>query len=458
MIKKIRFEYRITAGYFIVGVLWILFSDLLLNSIFKDPLTLTRLQTLKGWFYVIITAILFYIILTRHLVRIRNAEQKARESDRLKTAFLQNISHEIRTPMNSIIGFSDILIEDDLNELKRKEFLEIIKSSSNQLLNIVNEVLDISLIETGNTSLNERQIHLNSLLDEIYFSFNPLIKKNITFLVQKGLTDLEASVITDDNKVRQILTNLISNAIKFTDNGFIKAGYSLKNNLLEFFVEDSGIGIDQLSHDRIFTRFHKAESDRQIFYDGVGLGLSICKANVEILKGKIWLKSIPGIGSTFFFTIPYNPVSESQPQKQNASIQFSLFSDLLILVAEDDEPSYLYISKILDSAGFRYIRAGNGKEAVEICNNEPKIRIILMDMKMPVMNGFDATVEIKRLHPGIKIIAQTAYAMKDEKKMALDCGCDDYISKPFEKEDLLSVISNHYFPQNLGKPINKPDK
>jgi signal transduction histidine kinase/ActR/RegA family two-component response regulator len=457
MFIKIRFEYRITAGYFIVGVLWILFSDLLLSCFIKDPLLLTRLQTLKGWFYVIITAILFYLILNRHLAKLRTAELKARESDRLKTAFLQNISHEIRTPMNSIVGFSDLLNEENLDETQKKEFLEIIKSSSNQLLNIVNEVLDISLIETGNTTLNEKKTHLNSLLDEIYSSFKPIIKKDISFLMQKGLTDLQATVLTDEIKLRQILTNLISNAVKFTDNGFIKAGYSVKNNNLEFFVEDSGIGIDPLSHDKIFNRFHKAESDRQVFYDGVGLGLSISKANVEMLNGKIWVKSVPDSGSTFFFTVPFNPVSESQPQKENASIQNSLFSDLIILIAEDDDPGYLYITRVLDTAGFRYLRALNGKEAVEICNAEPKVRIVLMDMKMPVMNGYDATVEIKRLHPGIKIIAQTAYAMKDEKKKALDCGCDDYISKPYDKEDLISVISNHFFPQNLNKTPNKSD-
>jgi signal transduction histidine kinase/ActR/RegA family two-component response regulator len=455
--NKIGFEYRITAGYFIVGVLWILFSDIMLSSMIKDPDLLTNFQTLKGWFYVIITAILLYLILKRHLIKLRNAEYKARESDRLKTAFLQNISHEIRTPMNSIVGFSDLLGEKDLSESQKKEFLEIIKLSSDQLLTIVNEVLDISLIETGNITLNEKKISLNILLDEVYSTFKPLIKNDISFLLQKGLTDIQATITTDEFKVRQILTNLISNALKFTDKGFIKVGYTLKNDFIEFFVEDSGIGIDNKYHEKIFARFNKAENDTQILYEGVGLGLSICKANVEILNGSIRVKSAPAAGSTFFFTIPYKPVTDSLTYKENTKIQLSIVKDLIILVVEDNDPNYLYITKILDSAGFSYLRALNGKEAVEICMNNPKIKIILMDMKMPVMNGYDATMQIKKIYPGIKIIAQTAYAMREEKERALKCGCDDYISKPFEKEDLLSVISNHYFPQNLNKIFKKPD-
>lgn len=300
-----NFENRITAGYLIVGGLWIVLSDKLLNYFIKDPDILTRFQTYKGWFYVIITAILLYLILRRHLVQLRNAEHKAKESDRLKTAFLQNISHEIRTPMNSIIGFTELLRVNKLSEIQKTEFLEIITLSSNQLLNIVNEVLDISLIETGNIRVNQKKVHLNKLLEELNSFFKPLVNKEMSFSIHKGLSDEQSYILTDEVKIRQILTNLITNAIKFTDSGDITAGYHLKNNELEFFIEDTGIGIPENLQDEIFKRFHKVEVEKTRLYQGVGLGLSICKANVDLLNGKIWVKSESGKGSTFYFTIPY---------------------------------------------------------------------------------------------------------------------------------------------------------
>jgi len=444
---KFKFEYRIIAGYIIVGGIWIIFSDKVLNYFIKEPDLLTRLQTYKGWFYVLITAVLFYALLKSHLVKIRNAEQKAIDSDRLKTAFLQNISHEIRTPMNSIVGFSQLLQDKTTTESDKNEYLGMITKSSDQLLNIVNEVLDISLIETGNISINKKRVRLNSLLDEIYQSHKSQIKKNIEFSLTKGLPDQLSTILTDEIKVAQILNNLINNAIKFTDNGHIKFGYSLVNKEVEFFIEDTGIGIDNEFHDKIFERFLKVDKDNERLYDGVGLGLAICKGNVDLLKGRIWLESKPGNGSSFFFTIPYEQIAEEVPVEKSKNFNSNYLNDYTILVAEDDEINYLYIKEIFRGTGAEILHAVNGKEAVEICQANNSIDILLIDIKMPVMNGYEAIKQIREIRPRLPIIAQTAFALSNEMLKAFNAGSNDYISKPFKKDQLLALVLKHLPPE-----------
>lgn len=312
---KTRFEYKFTAIYILLGGIWIIFSDELLASFIKEPGLLTTFQTYKGWFYVLITSLLFYYILKGHIGKLRAAENKARESDLLKTAFLRNISHEIRTPMNSIIGFSTLLNENNLSDSKKSEYLQIINNSSHQLLNIVNEILDISLIETGCINLVEKKANINMLVDEIYQYFDPLVKKNIVLKPVKGLDDERSNVLTDEPKILKILTNLVDNALKFTEKGQITFGYLAGETGLEFFVEDTGIGIPDKFKPNLFTRFQKAEYDPSRLYEGLGLGLSICKGYVDLLKGKIWMESWPGKGSIFYFTVPYKPVYEDYSGK-----------------------------------------------------------------------------------------------------------------------------------------------
>jgi signal transduction histidine kinase/CheY-like chemotaxis protein len=441
--QKLKFEYKIISAYVIVGGLWIVFSDKIVNYFIKDPDLLTRIQTFKGWFYVIITGTLFYFFLKNHLIKIREAEQKAVDSDRLKTAFLQNISHEIRTPMNSIIGFSQLLKDKKVTETEREQYLEMIANSSDMLLNIVNEVLDISMIETGNITLNKNSVLLNSLLDELFISHKPLINSNISFSVSKGLPDPLSLIFTDVVKVRQILNNLLSNAIKFTEKGHITFGYSLVNDELEFFVEDTGMGIDQDFHDKIFERFRKIGQDSIKLYDGVGLGLAICQGNVNLLKGKIWIESEPGKGSTFYFSIPYEHVDyEKTEMIRKPGINKNL-SNITILLAEDDEINFLYIREIFKGTGAEVIHAVNGKDAVEICRNNDNIDIVLIDIKMPVMNGYEAIKQIREFRSDLPIIAQTAFALSNEMLKAFNAGSNDYISKPFKKEQLLALVSKY---------------
>ena len=440
--RKLKFEYRIIAGYVIVGGLWIVFSDTLLSYFIREPDMLTRLQTFKGWFYVLITAILFYFLLKSHLVKIRNAEQKAIESDRLKTAFLQNISHEIRTPMNSIVGFSELLKDKNLSESEKDQYLEMISKSSDQLLNIVNEVLDISLIETGNLSVNLKRVQLNNLMKEIYLSYKHLINKEISLTMSTGLSDSLSLILTDVIKIRQVISNLLNNAVKFTDKGHIGFGYTLEDNELQFFIEDTGIGIPVDFHDKVFERFLKVGIDDQRLYEGVGLGLAICKGNIDLLKGRIWMESEPGKGSKFFFTIPYKPIYEEEPAMlKNPDI--STLNNLTILVAEDDDINYLYIKEILRGSGAEILHALNGREAVEMCQKNDRIGIVLIDIKMPVMNGYEAIKKIREFRPNLPIIAQTAFALSNEMLKAFNAGSNDYISKPFTKEQLLAIVSKN---------------
>jgi signal transduction histidine kinase len=306
--SKINFEYKIVIGYLILGSLWILFSDELLHSFIREPVNLTRFQTYKGWFFVTITAILLYMVVKAHLLRIRKAEEQARESERLKTAFLHNISHEIRTPMNGIIGFSGLLRDENLPEDKKEEYIKIINICSYQLLNIVNGILDISLLETGSMETNEKKVNLNDLLDEIYSLFRPIINVKVMFTLEKGLPDDKSFIMTDDSKIRKVLSNLINNAVKYTDTGLISFGYTLKEDNLEFFVEDTGSGIPEDFQNEIFKNFQKAETGIMKLNEGLGLGLSISKGTVDLLNGKIWFDSKPGKGTTFYFTVPFRPI------------------------------------------------------------------------------------------------------------------------------------------------------
>jgi signal transduction histidine kinase/ActR/RegA family two-component response regulator len=441
--RKLKFEYRIIAGYIIIGGLWIIFSDKLLNYFIREPDMLTRIQTFKGWFYVLITAILFYTLLKSHLVKIRNAEQKAIESDRLKTAFLQNISHEIRTPMNSIVGFSELLKDKNISESEKEQYLEMISKSSDQLLNIVNEVLDISLIETGNLSVNLRRVKLNNLMKEIYLLYSPLINKEISFTMSTGLSDSLSLILTDAIKLRQIISNLLNNAAKFTDKGHIGFGYTLEDNELKFFIEDTGIGIAADFHDKIFKRFLKVGVDEERLYEGVGLGLAICKGNLDLLEGKIWMDSEPGKGSKFLFTIPYKPVYEEEPVTLNNKDVITTLNNLTILVAEDDDVNFLYIKEIFKGSGAEILHAVNGSEAVEMCQENERIGIVLIDIKMPVMNGYEAIKKIREFRPNLPIIAQTAFALSNEMLKAFNAGSNDYISKPFTREQLLAIVSKN---------------
>lgn len=438
----IKFEYKITIGYLLLGGAWILFSDMILNALVSDKILLAELQMAKGWFYVIVTAIFFYIFIKQHLEQLRKAREKAQESDRLKTVFLQNISHEIRTPMNGIIGFTGLLSDKNLNEQTRSQYIEIINNSTNRLLDLVNKILDISIIESGNLNINQHEFELNALMDSIYNKVQKGANGFVRLSYSKAFNDKSDTIISDAQKIQQVILHLISNAFKFTAKGEISFGYTFSNNKLTFFVSDTGIGIDNETQKVIFDRFTKPEGRKEL-YEGIGLGLAISKNLVGIMGGEIWVNSEKDKGATFYFSIPYKNVSPEQSSFVENTAAPLHDDNAPFLVAEDEDNNYLYIKSLLTKYGINVIRANNGKEAVEICKNNSAIKAILMDIKMPEMNGYEAARTIKLTNPDLLIIAQSAFSVDEETTGENFTLFDNYIPKPFTREQLLTVLNHH---------------
>jgi signal transduction histidine kinase/CheY-like chemotaxis protein len=381
---------------------------------------------------------------------LETAKLNAEESYRLKSAFLANMSHEIRTPMNGIIGFSELLTDVGLAADKRSYYAQIIIESSKQLLALVNDILDLSRIETGQVPLFFEEVVVNDLINILFAFFEPQTgSKNIVLQTVKPLNNAQSTISADKTRLRQIITNLLNNAFKFTHEGHIKFGYKKTDGFLQFFVEDTGIGIPENMHEKIFEPFRQVQEEITQQFGGTGLGLSISTKLVELLGGKIWLESQPGKGSVFHFTIPYTqlaaPAKETVRQEKKSRIHAP---GLAIMVAEDDDVNYLYLETVLSKYGIKLIRASTGSEAVEICEKHPEIKMVLMDIKMPFMNGYDATRTIKMRRPDLPIIAQTAYVMHEDKNKASEAGCDDYITKPIKKEELLAMVDKYVNRRN----------
>ena len=379
------------------------------------------------------------------LSQLIDAKIKAEESDHLKTAFLANMSHEIRTPMNGILGFMDLLQQPDLSGDQRDEYINIVKLSGDRLLNTINDIINISKIEAGQNTLYSNVTDINQLISEQYDFFkHEAAEKSIRFSVTSLLPLTHKLIIVDNGKLTSVLSNLIKNALKFTKQGFVIFGCTITNNMIEFFVKDSGKGIPAQKLNSIFERFVQADYSIAREYEGSGLGLSIAKAYIEMMGGKITVESEINKGSSFSFTIPYQqamPIhTEANPPNQR---KLEMANEKTVLIAEDDDISFVYISKILSSSNIRLIRAFNGSEAVDICLDNPSISMILMDIKMPVMDGFQATRLISQNNNNIPIVALTAYAFSDDKQKAIECGCVDYLSKPVGKEKLLEIINKY---------------
>jgi len=388
------------------------------------------------------------LILTEQ--KLEETLKKAQESDKLKSSFLANMSHEIRTPMNGIIGFADLLKQPELSGKRQQEFINIIHNSGKRMLNIIDELVDIAKIEAGQVDLYKKELVLNELIDDVYAFFNnEANSKGIEIKLNKGLYDKDSVISTDKNKLNQILGNLVKNAIKYTDKGYIEISYKKKGDYIQFYVKDTGIGISEDQREKIFERFRQADLSIHRDYEGAGLGLSISKAYVELLGGEIWMDSETGKGSTFYFTIPYELPEHKEeevvrltnvPNKQE-------INELTLLVAEDDETSYFLINEIMQNTAVKIIRAENGEEAIEKIKENPSIDLVLMDIKMPVLDGYQATNFIKKRYPNLPVIAQTAFASKKDKQQALAQGCDDYISKPIKEEELINLILRYQKPK-----------
>jgi len=358
----------------------------------------------------------------------------AEESDRLKTAFLQNMSHEIRTPMNAIYGFSGMLNNRNLSVEKRTSFISIIQNSSTQLLSIISDILAISSLETKQEKLFIEPVCINDILIELLTIFKiQATNRNLSIYTNQVLSDKESIIFTDKVKLTQVLNNIVSNALKFTHEGYIKFGYTLEGDQLKFYVMDTGRGIKPEFHVKIFERFNRAEIDTTKLISGTGLGLSISKGFVELLGGNIWVESEPKEGSIFYFTIPYKPVSDNNKNITNKTKNLSDINT--ILVAEDEEYNYLFIEEALKELDFNLIHAKDGEEVINICKSNSEIDLVLMDIKMPLLDGYSAAKAIKEFRTELPIIAQSAYAQEDEIQKYSDI-FDDYITKPIDLEEL----------------------
>jgi signal transduction histidine kinase/CheY-like chemotaxis protein/flagellar basal body-associated protein FliL len=376
------------------------------------------------------------------------AKQKAEESDHLKSAFLANMSHEIRTPMNAIMGFADLLKEGELTPEKRKQYSEIILSRSNDLLHIIDDILDISKIESGTVTLNYSQVSLNSLLDELLVVYTQKLKQirktEVELICKKGLNDKKASISTDILKMKQIFTNLLDNAVKFTDQGKIEYGYELVDNILTCYVSDSGIGIEPIYHDKIFERFKQAKINRPKLYGGSGLGLSICRGNAKLLGGDIRVESEPGVGSKFIFTIQYIPGVNIEEKITENNTESNLdISGKKILIVEDDKDNIEFMKELLSDLKPELFFAKNGEEARYYYNKISEFDLVLMDIQLPDVNGYVLTREIKALRKNLPVIAQTAFVMESDKEACHEAGCDNYIAKPIKCENLFNIISQY---------------
>jgi PAS domain S-box-containing protein len=371
-----------------------------------------------------------------------SARKKAEESDRLKTAFLANMSHEIRTPMNAIIGFSEMLLKQEIEKEKKESFAKIINGSCQQLLRLVDDIIDIARIETGQLELHEGKTDLNQMISGIAGIFAPEAEqKGVAMNVETGLPAERAEIIADSSKVNQILTNLVSNAVKFTEKGSIDIGYRLRNGHIEFFVNDTGPGIGPQYHKVIFDRFRQVDTDPARKHRGAGLGLAISKAIAELMDGNITVESEPGKGSSFTFTIPHRPAVQKVAGPQIKKQRIVSFKGLTILIAEDEETNFLFLEELLNETGVNILRARNGLEAFGLAVENDSVSLILMDIKMPVMDGVEATLRIKEVKPNLPVIALTAYAMAGDREKCLNAGCDGYLSKPVMKAELFSEIS-----------------
>ena len=375
------------------------------------------------------------------------AKLKAEESDRLKTEFINNMSHEIRTPMNGILGFSNLL-KEELSSEKKEEYADIIQECGNQLIKIVDNILEISELNIKQGRVNEQEVCLNELFSFLLSVYKIKAKENNTPLnVKNTLSDSESIILTDENRLTKILNNIIDNAIKFTNEGYIELGCELVHDELIIYVKDTGIGIKKEMQENIFVRFSQEKQDLFSEVRGLGLGLSIARENAKLLGGEIMVESEKGKGSVFYVHLPYKPVNLNKEKGDDEDIRdriIKMKSSYTILIAEDEEICGLYIETLIkEKLGINCVtlRAKNGREATEICKENPKLDLVLMDLRMPVMSGYEATKKIKAFRKNLPVIAQTAFSTAEDKNKAILAGCDGFISKPIKQEELFRSIN-----------------
>jgi len=378
-----------------------------------------------------------------------DAKIKAEESDKLKSAFLMNLSHEIRTPMNAIVGFSDLLLDEKISDDEKHEYVRIVQYNSRNLLSIVDDLIEMSKIDSDLIKPNYSQVNFETFLKTIFESAVFSNKNShVTVKLHEPKNKIKGNIVTDVVKLNQILINLLNNALKFTEEGFVMLDYEIDavHNMIVFEVKDSGIGMPEEFKDKIFKRFNKINAKKISANEGLGLGLAISRSYVEMLGGTISVETKEGMGSTFTFTTPlqYAENDTAEVQKIDQIENYSLGNEEVVLVAEDDNINFKLIEKLLKIFNFKVIRAKDGLEAVEMCKTNHEIDLVFMDIKMPNLDGYGAFEKIREFNKEIPIIAQTSYSFPEEVDKIKELGFNDFISKPLEKEKLYELVKKYF--------------
>lgn len=382
------------------------------------------------------------------------AKEKAEKADRLKTTFLANMSHEIRTPLNGILGFTELMKNRTEKSHKNSRFLEIVYQSGKQLMALINDIIDISKIEAGEIKISQKECRINAMMDEVYHFFDIQIKTQtdaaIELRLNKTLPDYQMHIISDCVRIKQVLTNLVSNAVRHTQEGTVEFGYTLQKDknddvFLKFYVKDTGEGLTNEEQERIFDRFMQVKGTKKEKQTGSGLGLTISKALVQLLNGKIWVESEKNTGSTFYFTIPYKPIKLSatnEKEVHTSEMPEYQWKDRNFLIVEDINVVAEYFGELFDETDASYDIAYTGSEAIAFCEKN-RYDVVLMDIQLPDIDGYQATQTIKKQWPDTKVIAQTAYALTGDRSKAFEAGCDDFLTKPINQDLLFEVIKRH---------------
>lgn len=435
-----------------------LWNTILSGKVWKGEIQNKKKNGELYWETVVISPILIsnkeithFVVIRKDITEMINiikelgeAKEKAEESDQLKTAFINNISHEIRTPLNGILGFGQLLSESGISDEERIEYFNHVEKSSNRLIDTVTDYMDIALLVSNTMKVNKKEFALDPVFETIIEKIKPLcLANNIKFEVEMPFESNSVIINSDPVFIKKILDKLLNNALKFTKEGSISCGYKINTEQLECFVKDTGSGIEKDKQNFIFEMFRQEDSSMTRGYEGSGLGLAIASGLVTLLGGQIYVSSEKGKGSEFKFTIPFKNSNKSILHDKIELTKPKSTETPLILIAEDDELNFLFLEAVLDSLGYNYIHAVNGKEAVDFCRINTEISIVLMDIKMPVMNGDEATRQIREFRPDIPIIATTAYAITGDEYSFLEIGFDDYLPKPIIKEKLLAIIRKY---------------